>query len=72
MDQNACGQAAIQQIQTTVKTLSSNMTAFNGVLDTGAKVSAAGDCPGQTTVPADHCRTAEPVSQDAGTFGNIF
>lgn len=75
MDQNACRQAAIliQQIQTTVKTLSSNMTAFNGVLDTGGKVLAAGGLPWTQTVPADPLQdTAEPESQDGGTFGKYI
>lgn len=76
MNQNACRQAAIliQQIQITIRTLSSNTTAFKGVLDTGGKVLPAGACPGWTQpVPADPLQdTAEPLSQDHGTFGNKF
>lgn len=75
IDQNACRQAAIliQQIQTTVKTLSSNMTAFNGVLDTGGKVLAARRLPWIQTVPADPLQdTAESESQDGGTFGKYI
>lgn len=64
MNQNACRQAdiLIQQIQTTIKTLSSNTTAFKGVLDTGGKVLPAGACPGHSQFQLTHCRTQLSLS----------
>lgn len=61
MNQNACRKGAIliQLIQTTVKTMSSNMTAFKVA---GGKVLTAGACPGYSQFQLTHCRTQLSVS----------